>query len=153
MDGPGRMKLVVSVFAPIASSPLPMNNNSTFLSHCRRQFSNTTLMSKPVSVIVQAEIDPSRMDEFLPMIKNNGENSRKEPGCIRFGKYLSDVQWYLAISLFIASHFQKDVLRAQDNPNKFWFYEVYENTADVDFHKTQAHYTKHGPTSRKTEGL
>jgi hypothetical protein len=46
----------------------------------------------------------------------------------------------LAISPFIASHFQKDVLRAQDNPNKFWFYEVYENPTAVDFHKTQAHY-------------
>ena len=33
-----------------------------------------------------------------------------------------------------------DVLRAQDNPNKFFFYEVYENVAAVDFHKTQDHY-------------
>jgi quinol monooxygenase YgiN len=33
-----------------------------------------------------------------------------------------------------------DVLRTQDAPNKFIFYEVYENPAAVDFHKTQAHY-------------
>lgn len=33
-----------------------------------------------------------------------------------------------------------DVLRAQDNPNKFFFYEMYKSSADVDFHKTQAHY-------------
>ena len=33
-----------------------------------------------------------------------------------------------------------DVLRAQDNPHKFFFYEVYESPASVDFHKTQAHY-------------
>ncbi len=33
-----------------------------------------------------------------------------------------------------------DVLRSQDNPSKFFFYEVYENTSAVDFHKTQAHY-------------
>jgi hypothetical protein len=33
-----------------------------------------------------------------------------------------------------------DVLRDQGNPNKFWFYEVYENKDAVDFHKTQAHY-------------
>lgn len=43
-------------------------------------------MSKPFSVIVEAEIQPDRMEEFLGMIKTNAENSRKEPGCIRFGK-------------------------------------------------------------------
>lgn len=41
--------------------------------------------SKPFAVVVQAEVKPDRMDEFLEMIKNNAENSRKEPGCIRFG--------------------------------------------------------------------
>jgi quinol monooxygenase YgiN len=35
---------------------------------------------------------------------------------------------------------KKDVLRAQDNPNKFYFYEVYESPAAVDYHKTQDHY-------------
>lgn len=74
-------------------------------------------MSKPFSIIVEAEIEADRMDEFMAMIKTNAEESRKEPGCVRF-----------------------DVLRAQENPNKFWFYEVYENTSAVDFHKTQAHY-------------
>jgi quinol monooxygenase YgiN len=33
-----------------------------------------------------------------------------------------------------------DVLRAQDNPNMFFFYEVYKAPSDVDFHKTQEHY-------------
>ena len=33
-----------------------------------------------------------------------------------------------------------DVLRSQDNPNQFWFYELYENAAAVDFHKQQPHY-------------
>ena len=37
-------------------------------------------------------------------------------------------------------HTKKDVLRAQDNPNKFFFYEVYKSPSDVDFHKTQDHY-------------
>jgi autoinducer 2-degrading protein len=74
-------------------------------------------MSKPFSIIVEAEIKADRMDEFMTMIKTNAEESRKESGCIRF-----------------------DVLRDQGNANKFWFYEVYENPAAVDFHKTQAHY-------------
>ena len=48
-------------------------------------YSTTKLMSKPFSVIVEAEIKPDRMDDFMSMIKTNAENSRKEPGCIRFG--------------------------------------------------------------------
>ena len=51
-------------------------------------FSSTSLnMSKPFAVIVEAEIQPERMDEFLKMIENNAVNSRKEPGCLRFGKW------------------------------------------------------------------
>jgi len=48
---------------------------------------STTKMSaaKPFAVVVQAEVKPDRMDEFLDMIKNNAESSRKEPGCVRFG--------------------------------------------------------------------
>lgn len=50
----------------------------------------TRLMSssnKPFAVIVEAEILPERMDEFLKLIKTNAENTRKEPGCLRFGTY------------------------------------------------------------------
>lgn len=68
-------------------------------------------------MIVQAEIQPDRMDEFMQLIEENATNTRKEPGCIRF-----------------------DVLRSQDNPNQFWFYEVYENAAAIDYHKLQPHY-------------
>lgn len=42
--------------------------------------------SKPFAVVVTAEIQPDRMEEFLEMIQFNAENSRQEPGCIRFGK-------------------------------------------------------------------
>lgn len=52
-----------------------------------RLYSSSALkMSKPFAVIVEAEIKPDRMDEFLKMIENNAVNSRKEPGCLRFGK-------------------------------------------------------------------
>lgn len=33
-----------------------------------------------------------------------------------------------------------DVLRSQENPNQFFFYEVYENVAAIDYHKQQPHY-------------
>ena len=40
---------------------------------------------KPISIIVEADIKPERMDEFLDLIQKNAEGSRKEPGCQRFG--------------------------------------------------------------------
>ena len=43
---------------------------------------------KPFAVIVQAEIQPNRMEEFLTMIAFNAAESRKEPGCLRFGTFL-----------------------------------------------------------------
>jgi hypothetical protein len=59
----------------------------SFLTSSSRSYSSTALkMSKPFSVIVEAEIQPDRMDEFLKMIEHNAINSRKEPGCLRFGK-------------------------------------------------------------------
>ncbi|CAB9509391.1 (4S)-4-hydroxy-5-phosphonooxypentane-2,3-dione isomerase [Seminavis robusta] len=79
--------------------------------------SSTATKMAPFAVVVEAEVDPDRMAEFLEMIKTNAENSRKEPGCIRF-----------------------DVLRDQEAPNKFIFYELYKDPAAVDFHKTQPHY-------------
>lgn len=116
----------MKAFSPLVISSLLLRSSQAFSreasklssSPLTRTFASTTaLMSKPFSVIVEAEIKPDRMDEFMTMIQKNAEASRKEPGCIRF-----------------------DVLRAQDNENKFWFYEVYENPAAVDFHKTQSHY-------------
>eukprot|EP00545_Synedropsis_sp_CCMP1620_P014894 CAMPEP_0119011134 /NCGR_PEP_ID=MMETSP1176-20130426/5476_1 /TAXON_ID=265551 /ORGANISM="Synedropsis recta cf, Strain CCMP1620" /LENGTH=135 /DNA_ID=CAMNT_0006963911 /DNA_START=46 /DNA_END=453 /DNA_ORIENTATION=- len=76
-----------------------------------------SLNAKPFGVVVNAEIQPDRMDEFIKLIEENAINTRKEPGCMRF-----------------------DVLRSQDNPNQFFFYELYENAAAVDHHKEQPHY-------------
>jgi autoinducer 2-degrading protein len=75
--------------------------------------------SKPFGVIVQATIEPDRMTEFMELMQINAENSRKEPGCLRF-----------------------DVLRSQDKnaPNEFFFYELYQNVEAIDFHKAQPHY-------------
>lgn len=51
--------------------------------------------NKPFSVVVQAEINPERMDEFLKMIENNAVNSRKEPQCLRFGEtfFVWQMRW------------------------------------------------------------
>ncbi len=37
-----------------------------------------------------------------------------------------------------------DVLQAQDDPNKFYFYEVYEDADAIAHHKEQAHYAAWG---------
>eukprot|EP00542_Grammatophora_oceanica_P017450 CAMPEP_0194029916 /NCGR_PEP_ID=MMETSP0009_2-20130614/3546_1 /TAXON_ID=210454 /ORGANISM="Grammatophora oceanica, Strain CCMP 410" /LENGTH=100 /DNA_ID=CAMNT_0038669739 /DNA_START=168 /DNA_END=470 /DNA_ORIENTATION=+ len=74
-------------------------------------------MSKPFAVVVECEIEPDRMDEFLKMIETNAKETRKEPGCIRF-----------------------DVLRSQDAQNKFFFYELYKDASAIDHHKAQPHY-------------
>jgi (4S)-4-hydroxy-5-phosphonooxypentane-2,3-dione isomerase len=73
--------------------------------------------NKPFAVVVKAEIQPDRMAEFLKLIEINAVESRKEPGCIRF-----------------------DVLRSQDIPNQFFFYELYENSAAMDYHKQTSHF-------------
>lgn len=57
------------------------------------------------------------MDDFLDMIEKNAIGSRGEPGCQRF-----------------------DVLQSQDQSNKFFFYEVYDDSDGIAFHKTQDHY-------------
>ena len=39
---------------------------------------------QPISLSINIEIDPSRLDEFKKVIKIDAEGSRKEPGCLRF---------------------------------------------------------------------
>lgn len=74
---------------------------------------------KPFAVIVQAEIEPQRMAEFLEIMEANAQETRKEPECLRF-----------------------DVLRSQEAPNQFFFYELYKSPAAIDHHKAQPHYKK-----------
>ena len=72
---------------------------------------------KPFGVVVHTEIDPNRMAEFLQLIETNAVKTRKEPECVRF-----------------------DVLRSQETPNQFIFYELYKTAAGMEHHKEQAHY-------------
>lgn len=102
--------------------------------------SATSLCSKPFGIVVDAEIKEDRMEEFLDLIEKDAVGSRAEPGCLRF-----------------------DLLQSQENPNKFVFYEVYENLDAVAFHKEQPHFalwTKFkesggvvNSVSHKTDGL
>uniref|UniRef100_A0A7S2KWR8 ABM domain-containing protein n=1 Tax=Leptocylindrus danicus TaxID=163516 RepID=A0A7S2KWR8_9STRA len=79
--------------------------------------STSALASKPFAVVVQAEIQPDRLEEFLDIIEKDAVGSRGEPGCIRF-----------------------DVVQSQEDSNKFIFYEVYKDVEAVKFHKEQPHF-------------
>ena len=74
-----------------------------------------TTHPKAIGIVVDAEIDPARVDEFLEVMEADAKGSRDEPGCLRF-----------------------DVLRASEN--RFFFYEVYVDADAVDVHKAQPHF-------------
>ena len=69
--------------------------------------------------IVHIEVLPKHIEEFIEASTENYMESVKEPGNIRF-----------------------DLLRNEDNPNRFVFYEAYENQSAAAAHKDTAHYLK-----------
>lgn len=73
----------------------------------------------PKALVVTVEIRDGRIEEFLKVIKEDavGSRERENGGCLRF-----------------------DVLRDASAPNKFIFYEVYKDTAAIDFHKATPHF-------------
>ena len=80
--------LAVSLHRSIVSSfviPITTTTGSHLVNPWIRSMSSSSLNAKPFAVIVQAEIQPDRLDEFMQLIEENASNTRKEPGCIRFG--------------------------------------------------------------------
>ena len=60
-------------------------------------------MQRMISVTVILEVDPVRVEEFLPIVKTQAAASRREPGCLRF-----------------------EVSQQLDKPNVFALSEMYE---------------------------
>ena len=80
--------LAVSLHRSVVSSFVIPTTTSPLVNPWIRSMSSSSsssLNAKPFAVIVQAEIQPDRMDEFVQLIEENATNTRKEPGCIRFG--------------------------------------------------------------------
>jgi quinol monooxygenase YgiN len=74
--------------------------------------------NQPFAILVQTEIVPERLNEFIKLIENNAIQSRKEPQCIRF-----------------------DIIQSQEHTNQFFFYEIYQNNhSAIEYHKSQSHY-------------
>ena len=72
-----------------------------------------------IQIIVRIEPKPDKVDAFLELATHDARNSRKEPGCLRF-----------------------DVLRQNDSPARFAFYEVYKDEDAVKAHQQTEHYAR-----------
>jgi (4S)-4-hydroxy-5-phosphonooxypentane-2,3-dione isomerase len=72
-----------------------------------------------IHIIVRIEPKPDQIEAFLELATYDARNSRKEPGCLRF-----------------------DVLRQNDHPHKFAFYEVYKDDDAVKAHQQTEHYAR-----------
>ncbi len=69
--------------------------------------------------IVSITIKPEFREQFEAVTLHNHENTRREPGNIRF-----------------------DVLADSSDPNKFVLYEVFADSYAVEHHKTTEHYKR-----------
>jgi len=70
-------------------------------------------------VVVNIQVKPESIDEFIALTADNHVNTRKEPQNLRF-----------------------DVLRRNDEPNRFVFYEAYTSEAGFSAHQQTAHYAR-----------
>ncbi len=74
----------------------------------------------PYQLLVEYDIVPGQVDNFLAALKENGAASVKEPGCREF-----------------------DIMVSQKDPNHVFIYEVYENAAAVEAHTATDHFKKY----------
>jgi autoinducer 2-degrading protein len=70
-------------------------------------------------VTVKIQVKPEGVADFLEAMLDNARNTRLEPGNLRF-----------------------DVLRSNEDPTKFFLYEVYKTADDHKSHGTTAHYLR-----------
>ncbi len=70
------------------------------------------------AIWVAMRVKPDRTEDFLQAVEEDGRGSREdEPGCLRF-----------------------DVLQSQEDPQQYFFYEVYRDEAALATHRTMPHY-------------
>ena len=79
------------------------------------------------AIFVSVKVKPEMRDRFLEAIEDDSICSvRDEPGCVRF-----------------------DVLRDRDNPDQYYFYEVYRDEAALEAHRQAPHYARWAEASRE----
>jgi len=73
-----------------------------------------------ICMLIEVHVKPSALEEFLKVIKHDAVHSEgDEPGCMRF-----------------------DVLRDNEDPLKFYFYEVYKDEAARLAHRKMPHFAE-----------
>ncbi len=73
-----------------------------------------------ICMLIEVHVKKSALDEFLKIIKHDAEHSETdEPGCLRF-----------------------DVLRDDEDPLKFYFYEVYRDEEARQAHRKTPHFAE-----------
>jgi quinol monooxygenase YgiN len=77
--------------------------------------------------MVKVKVKPEKRQQFLDVIEDDSICSvRDEPGCVRF-----------------------DVLQDNDDPNTYYFYEVYHDEAAVAAHRQTPHLAPWSPGRRR----
>jgi autoinducer 2-degrading protein len=72
------------------------------------------------AIFVTVNVKPERREQFLAVIEDDSICSvRDEPGCVRF-----------------------DVLQDTSNPDRYYFYEVYQDEAAFQAHTQTPHLTR-----------
>ena len=67
---------------------------------------------------VTVQIKPEHIAEHLEALRHDAEHAEKdEPGCLRF-----------------------DVVQDKDDPNRFYYYEVYKDEAALEAHRQTTHF-------------
>ena len=70
---------------------------------------------------VTVRVKPEHVTEFLDVARHNADHSAQdEPGCLRF-----------------------DVIQDRDDPNCFYYYEVYQDEAALATHRQTPHFTSY----------
>lgn len=70
-------------------------------------------------VSVTVHVKPEFVEKFIEAALDNARNTRREPGNLRF-----------------------DVSQAEDDPNRFLLYEVYQTREDFAAHQQTEHYLR-----------
>lgn len=71
------------------------------------------------SIVVKICVKEEYIEKFKEITFYNSENSRKEPGNLRF-----------------------DVIQSADTPALFFLYEIYKSDDAIAYHRTTEHYQK-----------
>jgi quinol monooxygenase YgiN len=71
-----------------------------------------------VVLYVTIQVKPEHVSDFLEVVRYDAEHSEKdEPGCLRF-----------------------DVNQDREDPNRFYFYEIYRDEAALEAHRQTPHF-------------